>query len=55
MLSSKGSLGQSVEEGFLGIAIVLKRFVIVEVVACEIGKYAAYKAQTANTLLVYGV
>ena len=49
------SLGEIVEEQFLGVAVVLECLVIVKMVTCEIGEYAAREDQSAYALLVYGM
>ena len=48
-------LWQTVEESLLCIAVVLKRLVIIEVVACEVREDATGKLQSADTLLMNGV
>ena len=53
--NGKRLLGQHVEEGFLGIAIVLEGFVIVQMVACEVREHAAGEGQSANALLRDGM
>ena len=44
-------LGQSIEESFLGITVVLKGLVVVQMVTSKIGKETTCKFQSANTLL----
>ena len=51
----EGALGQSVEEGLLGIAVVLECLVIVEVVAGEVGEDASGELQSSDALLMNGV
>ena len=51
----KGFLGQQVEKGLLGIAIVLEGLVIVEMVAGEVGEDASRKLQSADALLGDGM
>ena len=48
-------LGQSVEESLLGIAIVLKGLVIIEVITSEVGEDSTCEFQSADTLLSDGV
>ena len=47
----KSALFETIEEAFLGIAVVIKCLVIINVVACEIGKERTVKVQTRNALL----
>ena len=44
-------LWQSVEEGFLGITVVLKGLVVVQMVTSKVGKETTSKFQPTNTLL----
>ena len=53
--NGEGRLGQAVEERLLGVAVVLERLVVVEMVACEVGEDAAGKLQSADALLCDGV
>ena len=48
-------LGQSVEERLLGIAVVLKRLVVVQMVAREVGEHSSCEVQTAYALLRDGM
>ena len=47
----KSSLFETIEEAFLGVAVVVKSFVIINVVACEISEECAVKVQTRDALL----
>ena len=51
----KGRLRQSVEEGFLRVAVVFHGLMVVHVVACQVGEYASCKFQSANTFLMDGM
>ena len=48
-------LGQGIEEGLLGVAVVLEGLVIVHVVACQIGEDASGKRQPGDALLCHAV
>ena len=51
----KGVLIQTIEEGLLRIAVVLEGFVVVQMIACQIGEHTTCKLQAANTLLSDGM
>ena len=51
----KSIFRQSVEECFLGITVVLKCLVIVQMVACQVGKDTSSKCQTTDSLLGYSM
>ena len=53
--NGEGILWQVVEEGFLGITVVLEGLMIVQVVARKISKQTTGKLQSANALLGNGV
>ena len=48
-------LRQLVEECLLCIAVVLKRLVVVQMVACQVCKQSSSKVQSSDALLCYGV
>ena len=48
---SKRCLGQHVEEGLLGIAVVLESLMIIQMIAGEVREQSTCKLQSANTLL----
>ena len=51
----KCRLGQAIKEGLLGVAVVFKGLVVVQMVAGEVGEYASGKLESANALLGDGV
>ena len=51
----KGILAQTIEEGFLGIAVVLHGLVIVQMVACQVCEQASCKFQAADAFLCDGM
>ena len=51
----KGTLGQLVEEHLLGIAVVLERLVVVQMVAGQVGEDASPELQTSYAVLGNGV
>ena len=52
---SEGIFVQTVEEDFLGIAVILNSLMIVEMVACQVGEKSSGELQTTNAFLGNGV
>ena len=53
--NGEGIFRQVVEKSFLGIAIILESLMIVQMVACKVGKQTTGKLQSADTLLGNGM
>ena len=46
---------QAVEQTFLGIAVVVKGLMVVDMIACEIREQCSVKVQACDALLCYGM
>ena len=51
----KSTLLQSVKQPFLGVAIVVKGLMVVDVIAREVGKQRSVEVQTCDALLCDGM
>src|SRR3712207_8406865 len=49
--NGKSALRQAVEKCFLGVTVVLKRLVIIQMVTCEVREKTAGKGQSADAFL----